>query len=600
MEFWKRYWTILRPFKKHLWRAMIWIFIGTFMGLAAPYAQKLLFDLINTWAMPHKGGQSAVIDWLLNLLPQTHTLWWATAVILALMLVIELGGSAVGFAREWMWFRLYLLMNEQMPVVVMSHLLKLHIGHHVRENTSKSITKIDRGVNGSGELASRVFGSILPQLMVLPVYIVVLFVLDTRVGILSLAFAIVRMWWTWHDHQSLASHRKRTETLYQESSTVSYEALANIATVQTFGRELYECGRIKSAHKNILEIELVQWWRTIIGGFARDGLAKISAVLVIVIGLWGLEHNELTLGTMVMMLQLNSRLGESVRHVTHEYVDIGRYRESLVHLMDLLDKQPEVISLPTAMRVQDIHGHIRFDRVSFAYNGDGDALHEVSFSVEPGQMLAIVGPSGSGKSTIVSLLLRAYDPRDGAILIDERDLRVLDLVDYRALLGIVPQQVEIFSASVRDNIAYGRPDATQDEIIAAATLAGAHEFILAKPDRYNTIVGERGLDLSGGERQRIGIARAILRNPRLLIFDEATASLDVLSERRIQEALETLRQGRTTIVIAHRFSTIARADSIVVISDGRVVAQGTREQLRNGNPLFAQLEQLQAMDHIRA
>lgn len=600
MLFWKRYWTILRPFKRHLWIALVWIFAGTLMGLAAPYADKLLFDLINTWAMPEKGGSSSVIDWLLNLLPQTHALWWAAGAILSLKLVIELGGSTVGFVREWMWFRLYLLMNERMPALVMNHLLKLSIGHHIRENTSKSITKIERGVSGSSELASRVFGSILPQLMILPVYVVVLFVLDVRVGILSLVFAIGRMWWTWYDHQSLAKHRKRTETLYQESSTVSYEALANIATVQAFGRELYEGERIKSAQKNIREIEWVQWWCTLIGGFARDGLAKISAVLVIVIGLWGLEHNELTLGTMVMMLQLNSRLGESVRSVTREYSSIGRYRESLVHLMDLLDKQPEVISLPTAMRVADLQGRVVFDRVSFAYNGEGDALHEVSFGVEPGQMLAIVGPSGSGKSTIVSLLLRAYDVREGAILIDGKDLRVLNLEDYRAQLGIVPQQVEIFSISVGDNIAYGRSDATETEIIEAATLAGAHDFILAKPDGYNTIVGERGLDLSGGERQRIGIARAILRNPRLLIFDEATASLDVLSERRIQEALETLRQGRTTIVIAHRFSTIQRADSIIVVDGGQVVAQGTHAELREGSALFAKLEQLQATDYIRA
>jgi len=600
MTFWKRYWAIIRPFKREIFLGLSWVGLATVMSLTGPTMNKLVFDLINEWAMPDKGASSQAILWLKRFVPSTNTMWWLAGLILLGRVIVELVTSGVELIQQRAWLRLVLGMNRLMPTQVMTHLLRLSIGHHIRERTSRQMTKINRGVNAASRLTDEVFGRAIPETITIPVYLVTIFWLDAKVGCLSLGLGLVSAWWSYHDMKTLTPFRKLTEGLYQEAGTVANEALGNIATVQAFGREHHERTRIADAHTKVHDTEWMQWVRISLGGYLRNGMGNASAALVVLLCLWGMEQKTLTLGTMVMLIQINERFLGSCRRLSRHWLDLGHHQQSLLHLMDLLDKQPEVISLPTAVPVPNLQGRIQFDGVSFAYNGEGDALREVSFGVEPGQMLAIVGPSGSGKSTIVSLLLRAYDPSNGAILIDGKDLRVLNLEDYRAGLGIVPQHVEIFSISIRENIAYGRPDATEDEIIAAATLAGAHEFILAKPDRYNTVVGERGLDLSGGERQRIGIARAILRNPRVLIFDEATASLDVLSERKIQEALDTLRQGRTTIVIAHRFSTIQRADKIVVVEGGRVVAQGTHAELREGSPLFAQLEQLQATDHLRA
>ena len=600
MKFWQRYWAIIRPFKREIMQTVFWIACSTLMDLAGPYMNKLVFDLINVWAMPQKGMSSSVIEWLLPFMPAVHTLAWLALTILLARLVLEFASSGIGLFQQRAWLRMNLLMTREMPSLTLSHLLKLSIGHHIRERTSRQITKIDRGVHAVGRITDGVFGRFLSEGLTLPVTLIALFMLDVHVGILTMLMAAATALWARHDYHHLKPHRERMERLYQDASTVSNEALSNVATVQAFGREAHERGRIEAAHQNIFEVEWTQGSAVMRSGYLRDGLGRITAILVIVVGLWKMDQGVMSLGTLVMLLQLSDRLVSSSRQLIREWMDLGRLSESLVPLLDLLDTPADVVSLPTALPVTDLQGRLQFDHVEFAYNGEGTSLQDVSFTVEPGQMLAIVGPSGSGKSTIVSLLLRAYDPKSGAILIDGKDLRVLQLEEYRAQLGIVPQQVEIFSISIRDNIAYGRPQATHDEIMSAATLAGAHDFILHKPNGYDTLVGERGLDLSGGERQRIGIARAVLRNPRVLIFDEATASLDALSEQRIQEALEILRQDRTTIVIAHRFSTIKRADSIVVVDAGRVVAQGTRAQLREGNPLFAELELLQATDAIRA
>lgn len=600
MRFWKRYWMIIRPFKHDIYWSLVWVVIVTIMGLATPYMNKLVFDLVSVWGLPSIHSQSVIINMLQTMMPQTQTLWWLAGFILLGKMLTEVLASTSGLFRQRSWLKLLLLMSERMPSLTMSHLLKLSMGHHLKENTSKQIAKIDRGVNAASELTDRVFSRLLPEMFVIPAYIIVLMILEWRVGLLSLVLGALGIWWSFYDHRSLAPHRKKMESLYQQSTTISYEALSNIATVQAFGRESHEHHRITTALSEIRQVEWIQCIRTMKGGYLREEMTSICGVLVILIGLWGLEAQTLTLGTLVMLLQLSDRLIRSCRNMTQEWLEIGRYQESLIPLMDLLDTVPEIISLPTALTVGSIEGAVHFDDVTFSYDHNGPAVKHISFTIKPGQMMALVGPSGSGKSTLVSLLLRVYDPQEGAILIDGRDLRVLDLEGYRAQLGIVPQQVEIFSISIYENIAYGKPEASQEEVIAAATLAGAHDFIVSKPEGYQSIVGERGLDLSGGERQRIGIARAILRNPKVLIFDEATSSLDVLSERKIQEALETLRKGRTTIVIAHRFSTIARADHVVVMDGSHVVAQGTHAQLREGNALFRELEKLQNTDVIRA
>ena len=262
---------------------------------------------------------------------------------------------------------------------------------------------------------------------------------------------------------------------------------------------------------------------------------------------------------------------------------------ALQRVFELLDTAPEITDAPHALALRDIQGHITFSHVSFAYDPRHPVLTNLSFDVHPGEMVAIVGPTGSGKSTIVNLLHRFYDPVEGCITIDNVDLRHVQLASLYQHMAIVPQETVLFGDTILENIRYGREDASEQNVIAASRVANAHDFIAALPDGYATLVGEKGVNLSGGQRQRIAIARAILKNPRLLILDEATSSLDAESERLVQQALQRLMAGRTTVVIAHRLTTIQEADRIVVLNKGRIVEEGSHTTLMRQEGLYRHL-----------
>jgi len=322
-------------------------------------------------------------------------------------------------------------------------------------------------------------------------------------------------------------------------------------------------------------------------------MAAIGGVMVLGAGAWMVINGQLSLGTLVAFLAYVTSFYDPLRRLTE--VD-NTFQEAIAsgeRIFELLDEVPEIQDAPDAIALDEIEGDVVFDDVHFRYGGGGEVLHDVEFHMAPGEVVALVGPSGAGKTSIASLLCRFYDPIHGRILVDGHDLRRVQIRSLRRHVAVVLQDTFLFNTTVRENLLYGKPDAGEAEMIAAARAAYAHEFIERLPQSYDTEIGERGVKLSGGQKQRLALARAILADPRILILDEATSSVDAEAEYLIQQALDEVLKGRTALVIAHRLSTIRNADKIIALEEGRIREVGDHHELLARGGLYSQLYQRQ-------
>lgn len=371
------------------------------------------------------------------------------------------------------------------------------------------------------------------------------------------------------------------------------ETISGARVVRSFAREGYEVQRFERENQRNFRAVMRATKLTSLLSPLVEFSAAIAVTVILWYGGYSVVTGAITAGSLIAFLIYAINLSNPVKRLSQVYGNIQKAMAAGDRVFAILDTKPEVVEKPNAIVLPEVEGRVRFDHVSFSYDGEKKALDDFSLDVPAGRVVAIVGPSGAGKTTIANLLPRFYDATEGAITVDGIDVRDVTFQSLREQIGVVPQETMLFNATIKDNILYGRLDGTDEEVYAAAKAANALEFIERLPEGMDTLVGERGSSLSGGQRQRIAIARAILKNPKILILDEATSALDTESEKLVQEALERLMQGRTAFVIAHRLSTIKNADQIVVLREGKLVESGTHDELVAAGGLYQHLYSVQ-------
>ncbi|MBI1416629.1 MAG: ATP-binding cassette domain-containing protein [Limimaricola sp.] len=482
-----------------------------------------------------------------------------------------------------------------------THIHRLSMRYHITRKTGGLSRVIERGVKGVDFLLRFLLFSIGPLIIQLLMILgVLLYKFDAWYMAVVIVTIGIYVWFTFAITEWRVKIRKQMNDSDTDANQKAIDSLLNFETVKYFGAETWEADRYDRSMATYARAAIRTNYSLALLNFGQAFVITTGLVTVMVMAAMGVQNGQLTVGDFVMvnayMIQITmplNFLGTVYREIRQALIDMG-------DMFDLLEQPPEVVDKLDANVLKVQGGEVVFDDVYFGYETERPILKGVSLRVAPGQRVAIVGASGAGKSTIGRLLFRFYDVTGGAVRIDGQDLRDVTQDSLHAQIGVVPQDTVLFNDTIHYNIAYGRPDATEAEIVAAARAAKIHDFIMSLPQGYQTQVGERGLKLSGGEKQRVGIARTLLKDPPILLLDEATSALDTQTEMQIQAELKAMGRGRTVLVIAHRLSTIADADRIVVLEAGRLVEEGTHDQLLHHEGRYAQLWNRQLMEEEEA
>ncbi|MFV8378767.1 ABC transporter ATP-binding protein [Flavobacterium sp. LB3R33] len=501
------------------------------------------------------------------------------------------------------FFRLYLFVNftentlANLRVALYSNLVKLPMSFFSQKRVGELNSRISSDITQIQDTLTSTIAEFLRQFILIIGGVLLLANESIKLTLLMLSVVPLVAVAAVIFGRFIRKYSKNVQDKVAESQVIVEETMQGISIVKAFANEWYEIARYNGKIKEVVKIAIK-------GGKYRGYFASFiifclfgAIVAVVWYGVRLSISGEMSVGQLISFVLYSTFVGASFGGIAELYAQIQKAIGATERVFELLDETPEKInSVQNTAEAQKIKGNVTFKNVAFSYHSRKEikVLKDVSFTANFGQKIAIVGPSGTGKSTIASLLLRFYNIDEGEILVDGKNIYDFDLESLRGNMSIVPQDVILFGGTIRENIAYGKPNATEEEIVTASKQANAYNFIESFPEKFETIVGERGIKLSGGQRQRIAIARALLKNPSILILDEATSSLDSESEKLVQEALEILMEGRTSIIIAHRLSTIRSADQILVLDKGKITEQGTHQELiALENGIYKNLSNLQ-------
>ena len=561
-----------------------------------PYKKRLVAAVI---CMAFSGASNVVVPWLIKdvidkVLANKDTVTLNLIVIGILVLFLFRGFFYFG-ERYLMSFVGQKIVND-IREKLYCHLQTLSLSYFDRRKTGNIMSNLTNDVSALQTAIAGNLISFVQEAVILAGSLVSMFALYWKLTLLTLVIVPLvvvtinffggRLRKAGHDVQGKMA----------DITALLEEAISGIRIIRSFNREEFEIKRfVVQNDKNFWALMTTTKLTSMLTPFIQF-FAAIAVTGIIWYGGMSVIEGKMTAGALIAFLIYAINLANPVRRISEIYGDIQKSLAAADRVFETLDTMPEVQEKKNAITLPKVQGHIVFDHVSFAYDKDHEALTDFNLEVKPGQVVALVGPSGAGKSTVANLLPRFYDITGGKLMIDGVNIKDVTFSSLRQQIGLVPQETMLFNASVRDNILYGRLDASEEDVIAAAKAANAHEFIMDLPQGYDTHVGDRGNALSGGQRQRIAIARAILKNPQILILDEATSALDTESEKIVQAALDRLMEGRTAVVIAHRLSTVRNADDIVVIDHGKIVEEGTHTELLAKNGLYASLYAVQFKD----
>ena len=503
--------------------------------------------------------------------------------------------------REFLFAKVTQRAVRTIALQVFRHLHALSLRFHLARQTGGLTRDVERGTRGISTLISFALFSILPTLLEIGLVSGILIArydpwfIGITLGALLLYITFTVTITEWR-----TGFRRAMNELDSRANSRAMDSLINYETVKYFNNEEYEALRYDESMQRWESAAVTSHTSLSLLNIGQSAIIAVAVTLIMWRAMLGVVNHTMTIGDLVLVNAFMIQLYIPLNFLGVIYREIKQALADMERMFRLIEENAEVKDVPGAGPLRVTDGAVRFEHVDFSYEPNRQILFDVSFTIPAGRTIAVVGPSGSGKSTLARLLYRFYDVKSGRVTVDGQDLRAVQQASLRAAIGIVPQDTVLFNDSIEYNIAYGRPGATREEIIAAARLAQIHDFVASLPEGYDTPVGERGLKLSGGEKQRVAIARAILKNPRILIFDEATSALDSKSEKLIQAELAQISADRTTLTIAHRLSTIVDADQILVLERGRIVERGTHAELLTRAGAYARMWALQLQERAES